>query len=180
MLLSALPLSLLVLVEANAQSSSTIASASASLSPSGILLSGTNSAGSSIPNFGGDLLPTGSDVSYITYPTTSTQIGSTLILASTFAAANGSVLSGGTSTRSSSTSTRISLLQGTRGASTTTSSSKNISNFIASSTSTSTALINTQAYNNYPEFYSRSYSNITFIVAYNSPFINPNNAAANQ
>lgn len=40
--------------------------------------------------------------------------------------------------------------------------------------------INTQPCNQYPEFCARKYSNITYIAAHNSPFINPNNAAANQ
>ena len=180
MLFSALPLSFLLLIEAHAQSSLTLTSASASLDASSILLSGTNTAGSSIPNLGGDLLPTGSEVSYISYSTTSTQNDSTVILATTFAAANGSVLSRGSSTRSSSTSTRISLLRGTKGASATTSGSNSTSNSTASRTSTSAAPINTQPCNNYPEFCSRSYSNITFVAAHNSPFVNPNNAAANQ
>ena len=181
MLLSALPLGLL-LVETYAQSSSIItpASASASLDASGILLSGANTVGSSIANFGGDLLPTGSDASYITYSTTSTQNSSTVILATTFAAANGSVLSDGSSTQSSSTSTSISLLQGTKSASATTSGSNSTSNSTASRTSHSAAPTNTQPCNNYPEFCSRSYSNITFVAAHNSPFVNPNNAAANQ
>ena len=182
MLLSALPLGLLLLVETHAQSSSTItpASASASLDASSILLSGTNTVGSSISNLGGDDIPTGSDVSYISYSTTSTQNSSTVILATTFAVANGSILSDGSSTQSSSTSTSISLLQGTKGASATTSISNSTSNSTASSTSTSAGPTNTQPCNNYPEFCSRSYSNITFVAAHNSPFVNPNNAAANQ
>lgn len=182
MLLSALSLGLLLLVKTHAQSSSTItpASASASLDASGTLLSGTNTVGSSISNLGGDELPTGFGVSYISYSTTSTQNSSTVILATTFAVANGSVLSGGSSTRSSSTSTSISLLQGTIGASATRSSSNGTSNSTASRTSTSAAPTNTQPCNNYPEFCSRSYSNITFVAAHNSPFVNPNNAAANQ
>ena len=182
MLLSALPLGLLLLVEIYAQSSSTITSAStsASLDASGTLLSGTNTVGSSISNLGGDELPTGSDVSYISYSTTSTQNSSTIILTTTFAAVNGSILNGGSSAQSSSTSTSISLLQGTKGASTTTSSSNSTLNSTASRTSTNAAPTNTQPCNNYPEFCSRSYSNITFVAAHNSPFVNPNNAAANQ
>lgn len=184
MLISALPLSLFLVIEAHAQSSSsTIASAassSASLDPSSLLLSGTNSPGSSIPNFGGHLLPTDSDVSYISYSTTSTQNGSAIILATTFAEANGSVISGSSTRSSSSTSTSISLLQGTRGSFPTKSGSNSTSNSTASQTSTSAAPTNTQACNNYPEFCSRSYSNITFVAAHNSPFVKPDNAAANQ
>ena len=181
MLLSALSFGLLLLVETHAQSSSTISSASASTSlDSSDSLSDTNTIGSSISNLGGDYLPTGSDVSYISYSTTSTQNGSSVILATTFAAVNGSVLSGSNSTQSSSTSTRISLLQGTNGVSATTSGSSSTSNSTASRTSTSAAPTNTQPCNNYPEFCSRSYSDITFVAAHNSPFVNPNNAAANQ
>lgn len=184
MLISGLPLSLFLVIEAHAQSSSsTIASAassSASLDPSSLLLSGTNSPGSSIPNFGGQLLPTGSDVSYISYSTTSTQNGSAIIPATTFAEANGSVISGSSTRSSSSTSTSISLLQGTRGSFPTKSGSNSTSNSTASQTSTSAAPTNTQACNNYPEFCSRSYSNITFVAAHNSPFVKPDNAAANQ
>ena len=183
MLLSALPLGLLLLVETHAQSSSpnALASASASLYASGILLSGANTVGSSVSNLGGDDIPTGSDVSYISYSTTITQNSSTVILATTFAAAaNGSVLSNASFTQSSSTSTSISLLRGTKGASATTSSSNSTSNSTASRTSTGAGPTNTQPCNNYPEFCSRSYSNITFVAAHNSPFVNPNNAAANQ
>lgn len=39
---------------------------------------------------------------------------------------------------------------------------------------------NTQPCNQYPEFCTRKYSNITYVAAHNSPFTNPNNAAANQ
>ncbi|KAI8945503.1 PLC-like phosphodiesterase [Xylaria longipes] len=39
---------------------------------------------------------------------------------------------------------------------------------------------NTQACNNYVEFCTRRYSNITEVACHNSPFITPNNIAANQ
>lgn len=39
---------------------------------------------------------------------------------------------------------------------------------------------NTQACNNYVEFCTRKYGNITEIACHNSPFITPNNIAANQ
>jgi hypothetical protein len=39
---------------------------------------------------------------------------------------------------------------------------------------------NTQPCNNYVEFCSRKYSNITEVACHNSPFITPNNIAANQ
>ena len=50
-------------------------------------------------------------------------------------------------------------------------------------TRTSSALptfTNTRPCNNYPEFCSRRYSNITEVGCHNSPFITPNNIAANQ
>ncbi|KAI5861281.1 PLC-like phosphodiesterase [Durotheca rogersii] len=55
----------------------------------------------------------------------------------------------------------------------------------ASGNSTSTAppvpeVTNTRPCNNYPEFCSRKYSNITNVACHNSPFITPNNLAANQ
>jgi len=174
MLLLALPLSLYLVIEAHAQSPSTTtlaASSSASLDPSG------DSAGSSIPNFGSDGLPTGPGVSYISYSTTSVQNGSGLIQATTFAELNGSFVSGSSTQDSPPT---ISLLQGTRGSFSTNSGNNNTANSIATQTSTSAAPINTQACNNYPEFCSRSYSNITFVAAHNAPFVIPNNAGANQ
>ncbi|RYO97963.1 hypothetical protein DL764_007224 [Monosporascus ibericus] len=55
------------------------------------------------------------------------------------------------------------------------------SNFTSSSTtSTAPSVTNTQPCNNYPEFCQRRYSNITEVGCHNSPFITPNNLAANQ
>lgn len=50
----------------------------------------------------------------------------------------------------------------------------------ASSTSSSATPTNTQPCNNYPEFCSRRYSNITEVCAHNSPFVRKNNVASNQ
>ena len=50
----------------------------------------------------------------------------------------------------------------------------------ASSTSASVQPTNTTPCNNYPEFCSRLYSNITEVSAHNSPFCIPNNVASNQ
>ena len=172
MLLSRLPITLFLIIDAQAQTPS-----STLLNPSSILLSGTNTAAFSLSGFGGDLLPTGSGVSYISYSTTSTQNGSTVILATTFAEANGSVVSSSSLT---STSTSVSILQGTIATSATRTSSNGTSNSTMSSTISNAGPTNTQPCNNYPEFCARSYSNITFIAAHNSPFVNPNNAAANQ
>jgi hypothetical protein len=50
----------------------------------------------------------------------------------------------------------------------------------STATSTSTPIVNTRPCNGWPEFCSRSYSNITMITAHNSPFSRPDNAASNQ
>lgn len=163
-------LALLVAIQVHAQSPTS----------SEILLSGSNTAASSIPNFGGDLVPTGPEASYLSYTTTTTLNGSTALPATTFAVGNAT--SSSTSRRSSS-STSYSLLQGSaRNPPPTTSLNGTMTaNSTASrTTSTSEQPTNTQACNNYPEFCSRKYSNITYVGAHNSPFVNPNNAAANQ
>jgi hypothetical protein len=50
----------------------------------------------------------------------------------------------------------------------------------ATSTSTKEPVVNTRPCNDYPEFCTRKYSNITMIAAHNSPFVRPNNLGANQ
>jgi hypothetical protein len=50
----------------------------------------------------------------------------------------------------------------------------------ATGTSTSTQPTNTTPCNGYAEFCNRKYSNITMVAAHNSPFVQPNNVAANQ
>ena len=47
-------------------------------------------------------------------------------------------------------------------------------------TTTTAAPVNTQPCNNYPEFCTRKYSNITEVCAHNSPFVVKNNAGSNQ
>ncbi|PKY00210.1 PLC-like phosphodiesterase, partial [Aspergillus campestris IBT 28561] len=47
-------------------------------------------------------------------------------------------------------------------------------------TPSSSPVVNTQPCNGYVEFCDRSYSNITNIVAHNSPFVRPGNIASNQ
>lgn len=47
-------------------------------------------------------------------------------------------------------------------------------------TATNTPVVNTRPCNNYPEFCTRKYSNITMVAAHNSPFVRKNNIAANQ
>ena len=163
-----LPLSLLLAIEVSAQAET-----------SQIVLSGSQIP-SSIPFAGGDLLPTGPQVSYKTYNTTSTITsgslsGATELLATTIAVANDSTLSSSSSGSGSTSSISVTILQGGQGGSPTASATTN-----ATSTSASDRPTNTQPCNNYPEFCARSYSNITYVAAHNSPFISPNNAAANQ
>lgn len=166
-----LPLTWLLAIGSYAQSSQTI--------PSGSNLP------SSVPFDGGDLVPTGPQVTYITYTSTSTVSsgslsGSTQLLSSTIAVANASAaLSSSSSSAASSSSQSVTIIQGGKGA--TTSTVSGTSNSTAKSTSSSSAQpTNTQACNNYPEFCARKYSDITYIAAHNSPFVNPKNAAANQ
>ncbi|KAL9585052.1 MAG: hypothetical protein Q9203_004413 [Teloschistes exilis] len=139
----------------------------------------------SLPNLGGDLIPTGTSVSYLTLNSTKTLSsgslsGETAILATTIAVANGTIVSvSGSPTTSSTSSISVTILQGSH------TISPNISgnstgNTTLSRTSTSAQPTNTQPCNNYPEFCSRKYSNITQVAAHNSPFVAPNNAAANQ
>ncbi|KAF2204745.1 PLC-like phosphodiesterase [Delitschia confertaspora ATCC 74209] len=53
-------------------------------------------------------------------------------------------------------------------------------NSTASATTTGALPFNTQPCNNYPEFCTRKYSNITEVCAHNSPFTRKNNVGANQ
>jgi hypothetical protein len=53
-------------------------------------------------------------------------------------------------------------------------------NSTSTSTSSSAQPTNTTPCNNYPEFCSRQYGNITEVAAHNSPFVKSGNAAANQ
>lgn len=50
----------------------------------------------------------------------------------------------------------------------------------ATSSATNTPVVNTRPCNNYAEFCTRKYSNITMVAAHNSPFVRKNNIAANQ
>ena len=159
-----LPLTLLLAIETHAQTSDTI-------------LSGSNTAALSTANLG---VPTGPEVSYLSFSTTTSANGTTALLETTMAVGN---VSGSRTSGRSSTSTSFSLLSGTYEASSTTSSfnaTMTGKSTISGNTSTAATPTNTQACNNFPEFCSRKYSNITYIGAHNSPFVNPNNAAANQ
>ncbi|KAL8706415.1 MAG: hypothetical protein Q9201_000561 [Fulgogasparrea decipioides] len=156
-----------------------------------IVLSGSNTlpttgtSSTSISNLGGDLVPTGAGVSYQSLTSTRTLSsgslsGETSVLATTIAVANGSTLSfPSSSITSSSSSTSFTLLQGSY-RTTEPANGTVTGNSTSSRTSTSAQPTNTQPCNNYPELCNRKYSNITEVAAHNSPFIAPNNAAANQ
>ena len=142
-------------------------------------LTGTNNLPSSIANLGGDVLPTGSDVTYLSLGSTITLNGTVADIASTFVNANFSTVSS-SSTRTSSSPT-VSILRGTYGSPDSPVNGTRTANATANrKTSTSAQPTNTQPCNNYPEFCARQYSNITFVAAHNSPFVAENNAAANQ
>ncbi|KAL8720032.1 MAG: hypothetical protein Q9225_003048 [Loekoesia sp. 1 TL-2023] len=155
---------------------------------SNLVLSGTNTlpttgtSSTSIPNLGGDVIPTGVGVSYQSLTSTTTLSsgslsGDTALVATTLAVANSSTIPDLTTSTSSSTS--FTILEGshqTAGAANSTATG----NITSSSTSTSAQPTNTQPCNNYPELCSRKYSNITEVAAHNSPFVARNNAAANQ
>ena len=144
---------------------------------SSVVLSGSNTLGSSLPYLGGDLVPTGSEVSYLSYSTTSSVNGTIAPLATAIAVANVSSPSSRFTT-----STSFSFLQGSAGSAIASSFNDTMTGNLTArkTTSTSAAPTNTQACNNYPELCSRRYSNVTYVAAHNSPFVNPNNAAANQ
>ena len=138
--------------------------------------SGSITLGASIASSDADLVPTGS---YLSYTTTSSVNGSIALLETSLAVANSSSLS---SPHSSSASTSFSLLQGSAKASPTgVANGTTTTNSTASQVSSSPpGLTNTQPCNNYPEFCDRKYSDITYVAAHNSPFVNTNNVAANQ
>ena len=150
---------------------------------SSVVLTGPNTLPSSLPDFGGDLIPTGSDVSYLSYSTASPVNRSMTNVATSFAEVNSTSLSPSSSHNSRSSST-ISILRGTAGSHPSITSSLNGTDSInvtaSGTTSTSAVPTNIQPCNNYPEYCTRRYSNITYIAAHNSPFVNANNAAANQ
>ena len=54
------------------------------------------------------------------------------------------------------------------------------SNFTTTTGTTSQPPKNTQPCNNYVEFCTRKYSNISFVAAHNSPFVRPGNSGSNQ
>jgi len=110
--------------------------------------------------------------------TLGTGLGNIPDLSSSMAAGNATSSSGngtGTGTATDTTNT-ITFLTGTAQGTTTLAG-----NFSTTTSSSATPTVtNTQPCNNYPEFCSRKYSNITEVACHNSPFITPNNVAANQ
>ncbi|KAL8914470.1 MAG: hypothetical protein Q9171_000975 [Xanthocarpia ochracea] len=172
-----LSIPLLLLAEAYAQSNAVYSGSNT--------LPTTASSSTSIPNLGGDLLPTGPGVSYQSLTSTKTLYSNSLSggienLATTIAVANASAsLSPAPSSSSQSPSTSFTLLQGSD-PTTPAVNGTATANSTSTRTSTSEQPTNTQPCNNYPEFCTRKYSNITEVAAHNSPFIAPNNAAANQ
>ena len=161
-MLFSLPLTLLLAIEIQAQTQTA----------SDAILSGTQAIDSSV--YLG--VPTGSQVSYLSYTTTASVNASTIPFETLTAVANTS------SPILPSSSASVSLLHGSVGASSASSlNATTTGSSTASRTTTSSAVpTNTQACNNYPEFCYRKYSNITYVGAHNSPFVAPNNAAANQ
>ncbi|KAI0833152.1 PLC-like phosphodiesterase [Hypoxylon sp. FL0890] len=114
--------------------------------------------------------PTGPYQSFSTQITLSTDLGSIGDVASSMASDNIT-----RSTISSSTSDTVTFLTGSAATTTTLAG-----NFSSSTTSPTPQVTNTQPCNSYPEFCGRKYSNITNVACHNSPFITPNNLAANQ
>ena len=175
---SILTISLVLAAQIYAQSTSQSTSQSTRSSQSTVVLSGTNTNAvtTSVPFLGGDLLPTGSGITYLSYSTTITlsssaiTTGGNITVTSASVTASNATGSTASSSQSSTTTATATLLVGTNGA----------SQSNATSTSTAPAATNTVPCNNYVEFCERKYSNITMVTAHNSPFVNPNNVAANQ
>lgn len=178
-----LQLSFLLPVAANAQSLSVT---------SALILSGTNAA--STRSVGGDGLPTGTQVSYVSYSSTiivssssttsGSQHGSMTDVSTNMAAAN---VSGSSSSIFHSTSPSVTLLTGAVKSTTssillngTAKANATVTANLTTSTTSSAQPVNTQPCNNYPEFCTRRYGNITEVAAHNSPFVKPGSAASNQ
>jgi hypothetical protein len=142
--------------------------------------------------------PTGSYLSYastITVPTTTSSsaistsaIVSTIISGSSTRTTTlgtmtifgiGSVMTGNSTGSGTSTQTTDSQVV-LSGRPRTTTAVNGTANSTSTSTSSSAEPTNTTPCNNYPEFCSRPYGNITEVAAHNSPFVKSGNAAANQ
>ena len=94
------------------------------------------------------------------------------------ASSMGAVNISGSTTSEPSASTSITLLVGSQ--KTGTLNGTTSANATASQSSSVAETTNTTPCNGHPSFCSRSYSNITYIAAHNSPFSRPGNAASNQ
>ncbi|EPE37054.1 PLC-like phosphodiesterase [Glarea lozoyensis ATCC 20868] len=108
--------------------------------------------------------------------TRTTTLGSSTILGIGTLLAGSNSSTSGTSSVSSSTTDSRTFLSGAPRSSSTVTGSRNAT----ASTSAAAQPTNMTPCNNWPEFCSRSYSNITEVAAHNSPFVKPGNAAANQ
>ena len=140
----------------------------------------TASSTTSIPNLGGDIIPTGTEASYQSLNSTRTLYTRSLSgeienVATTMAVANASLISFPASPSPSS----VTVLQGSDRPTPAVNGAP-IANSTSSSTSTSEQPTNTQPCNNYPELCNRKYGDITQVAAHNSPFSVPHNAASNQ
>ena len=143
-----------------------------------ITLTGTNSG--DVTSTGQDY-PTGTEATYASDASTvtrtsSTDYGTITDISSTMAAGN-------SSSGSQTTSATRTLLVGGQNATTTASlngTAHDNSSSTATLASSSAQPTNTQPCNGYPQFCNRKFSNITYVAAHNSPFIQQNNAARNQ
>ncbi|TVY41485.1 putative secreted protein, partial [Lachnellula cervina] len=193
-----LPYGLAFAIAANAQDSSSSSDSSSASA------SGTDSDISLLTGVTEEATPTGDYISYtstITRPATSaittseivstitsgsttrtTTLGSTTLFGvgtSIITTSNDSTATGSDKSTVSSSSASQVLLSGLPKTSSTT-SLNSTTNATSTSTSSSTLPTNTTPCNNYPEFCSRKYGNITEVSAHNSPFVKSGNAAANQ
>ncbi|KAI0885548.1 PLC-like phosphodiesterase [Annulohypoxylon maeteangense] len=114
--------------------------------------------------------PTGTYESFSTQITLGTDLGTTGSVATSMGTDNVT-----RSTISSSSSDTVTFLTGSAATTTTLAG-----NFSSSTTSAIPTVTNTQPCNNYAEFCTRKYSNITNVACHNSPFTTSNNLAANQ
>lgn len=123
--------------------------------------------------------PTGSSATYASYASTITLKGSNTY--DTLTEVPSSIISGISSILSGNSSNGKTLLSGSQNATATTSFSETLpSNYSSSSTTSSAMPENTQPCNGYAQFCNRKFSNITYVAAHNSPFVQRNNLASNQ
>ena len=141
-----------------------------------VTLTGDNTA--SVTLTGGDYVAVTTGITYasngdtITFTSTDTLYTRPTYLSDAIANATASSTNINNSTSTSPTQTL--LVGGTA------TSSGNSTGGTGSSTTSAVLPENTVPCNGYPEFCTRSYSNITHVAAHNSPFTQPNNLASNQ